>query len=61
AAMHKADLTATTAISFPVLSRKTARWTIIISAYIFNRFKNRANLIAKCSKPIACVSLSLRN
>jgi hypothetical protein len=59
--MQKANLATTTAIALPVLALKTASRNIIISACIFNRFKNRANLIAKHSKPIACVSLSLRN
>jgi hypothetical protein len=57
--MHEADLAATTAIALPVLARETASRTIIISACIFNRFKNRTDLIAKCSKPVAWVSRAL--
>jgi hypothetical protein len=59
--MHKANLAAAAAITLPVLARKTASWTIIIPAGIFNRFKNCANLVTKRTKPVACVSLFLRN
>jgi hypothetical protein len=59
--MHKADLAAAAAVALPVLARKTASRTIIIPPGIFNRFKNRANLIAKCSKPVTCVGLFLRD